>query len=458
MPKRDTIDELNLANLNLIAAMDTTDLAEWDIEFESRGQGVRVMCKAASGDVVPHGLDGDVSAALLHLFLKMGMPEEGVLSFNITTLLKACKWRANGDYFRQLRTSLERLHTTNYTVSNGWREVGGREDRWTHAKFHFIESLEFDSTDKKGAFDEKSMITLRLAQKVVSSIRSGYVKPLDLEVMLAFKRPRTRTIYRILDGARYDLDQPDTLLGVIEYDLEDWADLCKIPKSRAANIKRALAAPHEELMAQGYLKEVAYFGRGMKQRVRYEFGDPKQTTLQVQKVRVSPALENRFSAYGVTIGVARKIVRKLGEERTHSELDRFETLKKRGEITPRTPARMLNHFFENLDSYPTIEAVPAPSKLAPLPEPDDARPVESPFQAPPTPELANLLNKRLEMFFGKKLTQADYETLKARVLSGQLEMDVVYQRAIAASMPEKQVEFLTWLYAEFASATSQSTP
>ena len=261
-------DDLNLSRLNLIVALDQVDMQEWNVTYESHGRIVRISCEAGVKYAVPHGLDSDVSAALINLYIEEGMPEDGRIMVAATTLLQLCGWHKSGKYLNLLRECLERLHQANYTVSGGWRDHPNR--RWTHAKFHFIESLNFTTLDGAGMFDERSLIILRLADDVVSSVRSGYVKPLDSEFMASLSRPRTRVLYRVLDAARIDPEDPERQVDTLTFPVLTWGDQCKIPSDgQAWRVIRALSAPHEELIKRGYLAEVVLTGRGKDQTVRY---------------------------------------------------------------------------------------------------------------------------------------------------------------------------------------------
>ncbi|WP_233218700.1 replication initiator protein A [Deinococcus arcticus] len=310
-------DDLNLSRLNLIVALDQVEMQEWSVTSEFRGRIVRISCESGVKHAVPHGLDSDVSAALINLYIEEGMPEDGRLTVAATALLQLCGWHKSGKYLGLLRGCLERLHQASYTVSGGWRDHPNR--RWTHAKFHFIESLNFTTLDGVGRFDERSMIVLRLADDVVSSIRSGYVKPLDSEFMSTLSRPRTRVLYRVLDAARIDPEDPERQVDTLTFPVLVWGDQCKIPSdAQAWRVIRALSAPHEELIKRGYLADVVLSGRGKDQTVRYEFAR--------DFTRVDPALMRKFREYGVADGMVRKLVRDHGEPFLAETVARFAAL------------------------------------------------------------------------------------------------------------------------------------
>lgn len=432
-------DDLNLSRLNLIVALDQVDMQEWSVTYETRGRIVRISCEAGVKYAVPHGLDSDVSAALINLYIEEGMPEDGRIMVAATALLQLCGWHKSGKYLGLLRECLERLHQANYTVSGGWRDHPNR--RWTHAKFHFIESLNFTTLDGMGPFDERSMIILRLADDVVSSVRSGYLKALDSEFMTSLSRPRTRVLYRVLDAARIDPENPDRQVDTLTFPVLAWGDQCKIPsEGQAWRVIRALSSPHEELIKRGYLAEVVLTGRGKEQTVRYEFAR--------DFTKVDPALMRKFREYGVADGMVRKLVREHGESFLADTVARFASLLSSGVLVPRkTKAAALMHLIGNPDDYPYPAAPSAPAKLRPsVMEPMLAEPTLEEDFADLTPDrAAERLIRRLDLYYRKLLKAGDYDQIRFRVQSGELIPAELLKEAIAAVVAGKREQFVSEL-------------
>jgi len=264
------IDDLNWGRLNLISAVDQIDGQRgWNVEFQHGGRQVRVSCRALPELCVPHGVDNDVSSALIDLLDSSGLPENGLVTVSASELMKLAGFHRNGRYWAMLRESLDRLHTTSFEVSGGWRDHPNR--RWITAKFHFIENLEYTHQGEAGAFDERTMIQLQLAKPLVASMLSGYTKPLNMSFMHSLSRPRTRILFRLLDAMRYDPEHPEVVVDALDVGLVEWADQCKISSARPDSVRRALQSPHEELIRRGYLRAVTISGRGRNQRLFYEF-------------------------------------------------------------------------------------------------------------------------------------------------------------------------------------------
>jgi hypothetical protein len=428
MTKLTRYDDLNLASLNLIVALDTVDMREWQVQYELQERIVKVSCRAMPEYLVPHGLDNDVTTALINLYLEQGEPTDGTLSVSGSQLLRLCGWHHNGKYLKLLKESLERLHTSSFTVSGGWRDHPNR--RWTHASFHFIERLSFSSSDGEGRFDNRSMITLRLAEDITASIHSGYIKPLDTDFMSALSRPRTRVLYRVLDAARFDLEHPEVQLGVLDVNVLEWADQCKIPsRGEAWRVIKALEGPHQDLIKRGYLRDVVVTGRGREQRIRYEFAR--------EYTPMDPVLTRRFRTYGVADGVARRLAREQGRDVLIACMDRFDALvRTQVLVVKKSTAAALIHLIQHPDDYPypAVDRLPAPAK---------ANQMDPLFESPPTDptlqfqhldpdQAADRLVTYLSPHYKKLLNVGDLDALRHAVVSGKMEAGQVAREGIAA--------------------------
>ncbi|MFC6593163.1 replication initiator protein A [Deinococcus lacus] len=431
------VDELNLSQLNLISAVDKADNSEWQVSYEHGGRVVQIRCEALPKYAVPHGLDNDVTAALINLFTDSGMPEDGRFTISATALLRLCGWHNSGHYHAALKTSLERLHSSSYTVSGGWRDHP--RGRWTHAKFHFIESLQF-TAGEDGGFDERTIITGRLADALVASLRSGYVKPLNSEFMLSLSRPRTRVLYRILDGARYDPENLELHLDEYEVGLLAWAEQCRIPGAIPGNIRRALSGPHEELVERGYLKSVEITGRGKGQRIRYVFND--------NFIQINPALAQRLQSYGIADGVARRLSNELGSQTLYDHMDRFDWLVRTGVlVVKKTKAAALMHLIRHPDEYPYPVKGPEKdrkaSQKARLPEPLLEPPsVAQEFSRLSPEDAAERAVSRLAFHFRKELKPELLDYLRQQFLQGQMPVVETLEAAMSAVARMKKAEFV----------------
>jgi plasmid replication initiation protein len=349
-----------------------------------------------------------------------------------------------------LRESLDRLHTTNFMVSGGWRDHPNR--RWTTAKFHIIESLKYTNRNG-GMFDERTMIRLKLADDIVASIRGGYTKPLNLEFMQSLSRPRTRILFRVLDAMRVHPERPEESVDRFEVGLLEWADQCKMNNQRPDLIRRALEGPHQELIRRGYLASATYEGRGRQQRLRYEFAQ--------DFLPISPALLTLLRKHGVADGVARQLVRTYPPETLMRCVERFEILVARGQLTIRkTPAAALVHLIKHPDQYPDVSAGSPQKMTRPVVAVEPAEPVEdllaSELASLNQERRADLVVKRLGLYYRGKFTPLEMDVLRQAVLDQQMDALVVLQEALRKLASLEAQSFVDTLRAHLLAIETQS--
>lgn len=336
-------DELNLARLGLISVQRTIpeNLTRWEVEHETDGRVVRVVCAGTTEyGGVPHGIDNDISAAIINLFIESGSPEDGALTFTTYQLLRAAGLSTSARYYNLARESLLRLYSSSYLITEGWRDHPKR--RWVTVGFRYVEKIEFTSADGD-TLDGKSIIRVVLPKELVHSIRAGYIKPLDLQFMRSLEQPTTRALFRLLDAQRVDPEDPTRTVQVLQVDLLEWAEMCKLVLPTAHRIRRALEPAHEELIAKGYLASVAYSGRGKKQNITYAFAQ------SVLSHPISQDLVDLLMENGVAESRARDLVRQYGDQ-VREASTRMENMLKSG-FRPRNRAGFLVDLLINPGKY-----------------------------------------------------------------------------------------------------------
>lgn len=336
-------DELNLARLGLISVQRNIPetLTRWEVEHETDGRVVRVVCAGTTEyGGVPHGIDNDISAAIINLFIESGSPEDGALTFTTYQLLRAAGLSTSVRYYNLARESLLRLYSSSYLITEGWRDHPKR--RWVTVGFRYVEKIEFTSADGD-TLDGKSIIRVVLPKELVHSIRAGYIKPLDLQFMRSLEQPTTRALFRLLDAQRVDPEDPSRTVQVLQVDLLEWAEMCKLVLPTAHRIRRALEPAHEELIAKGYLASVSYSGRGKKQNITYAFAQG------VLSHPVTQELVDVLMEHGVAEPRARDLVRQYGDQ-VQDAAQRMENLLKSG-FKPRNRGGFLVDLLTNPNKY-----------------------------------------------------------------------------------------------------------
>ena len=335
-------DEINVSQLSLISVQERipADFREWTVEHVDERRRYRVVCQALPEYGVPHGTDNDISAALINLFIEQGLPDEGTVTATPYLILQAAGLDTSGRYYDALGVSLKRLLTTNYFISEGWRDHPQR--RWTTASFRYIDRLEYTSASGEEQLDPTSILKIHLPAELVRSVRAGYIKALDLAFMQSLRRPPTRALYRLLDARRYNPEEPTTRVMSFDVGLMEWAQACKIVSDRPSLVERALKTAHDELIERGFLTAVNFHGRGHKKVIEYVFGkmaDPPD-----------PQLVGRLTLIGLTRIRAQQLVQEFGQDQAEDALDRFAALVAGG-YKPRSKAAFFVDLLKRPEKY-----------------------------------------------------------------------------------------------------------
>lgn len=313
---RNWYDEGNVARLGLISIQERIpeDHTSWTVSFEIEGKAAQLGCRAVREfGGVPHGLDNDVSLALLALFQAAGSPEDGLFVTTSYQILKLMDLATDGRYYRALRDSLGRLTHTTYTASHAWNENG----RLRNQTFRYIEALDYTSPEDQ-SLDGESVLKVTLGKEIVKSVRAKYIKTLDYDLLTSLRRPLTRALFRNLDAQRQptERDQP---AATYQVGLLQWADVCKIVDKRPDKIRRTLEGAHEELIERGYLERVEIAGRGSGQTLTYHFGSAMAPPPDPEAVEL-------LTGSGLNLVAAQRYAREYSLERVRERLGKFHAI------------------------------------------------------------------------------------------------------------------------------------
>ncbi|WP_428194373.1 replication initiator protein A [Deinococcus saxicola] len=427
------IDEANVGRLGLISIQERVpdSFTSWTVDFHVEGRPARLSCDAIPKyGGVPHGLDGDISTALIDLYVEDGCPEDGTLHTTAYQILKRAGLHDSGRYYQNLRQTLFRLRTSTYTASEAWRDH--RRGNWTTVTFNYLEALEFTSGDEDLGLSRSSTLKIRLASPITKSIRAQYTKPLDLEFLTSLDRPLTRALYRLLDARRYPPEDPREPLASFTVNLIDWAEACKIVDRRSNKIRSTLQGAHEELMERQYLSAVEYEGRGQKQELTYRFAD---LAGQEESTLPDSPLIMELEEYRVSGAVARRLIEEYGEKHVQERLSKFIRLLAGGFKARNRSALLVDIIRDSDDKYPEPDAPrekakkknsAPPSNMPTLVEAtDEPQPLEAQVEA---------ALKTLQFLLRERLSVSEYALLRMGMIVGQPDPQEVTRLASRAKV------------------------
>lgn len=268
-------DERNIARLALALAQNRVPdtLQSWEKQLTVDALGaIHVKCVSRADAVVPHGLDNDIIVGLVNAFVEQGLPNTGVLQLSAYRLLTLAGLRVGGRQYGELLESLRRLQGSTFAITESWFD--GRQHQWVSEEFSIISSFaRVDATElaeEIGQLRADTMLEIQLARAITRSVRSGHLRPLDLEFYSQLSQPMVRTLYRSLEERR----APAGKIPNHEYTVptRTWGEHLGMQGWRLDKIRRALEPAHEELLGTKYLLEVIYTGRGEAQQITYRFG------------------------------------------------------------------------------------------------------------------------------------------------------------------------------------------
>lgn len=368
-------DERNIARLAVVLGLNRVpeELTGWSKNIQlTNGTSVHVTCIAGRNQVVPHGIDADVTFALLTTYMQQNKPADGVIEITPVQICRACGLTPGGPIYQRILDSISRLRSVRYRTFNAWSVPNKRGVKhWESNDFGIIDSVNsvgFSTDDQEvlGRFQAETKLRIRLNPEIVQSVLSGNIRQLNLGFYGSLKKPMSRLLYRTLEELRDEhpirFRVPLTVwaihLGMLDID-DSTPDLEEGVKAtmplRSDKIRRALDPAHAELMGR-YLKSVEYLGKGIKQQVEYVFY--AQEVELVEGV-LNSGLVAQLTERGLGKEQAEKFVKTNAPDQIEVVVKRFDAMIKRGSIG--NPGGYLFRLLQNPDAI-AVEAAPKTNK------------------------------------------------------------------------------------------------
>ena len=214
---------------------------------------------------LPGTFDQDAWVAVQTLVnLRGGMPTDGKLSFSMYELLEIMGRPDNGQNYKELRESLERLSATHIYSENAFysKDIEKFETRGFNLwDVHFSQTV----NKRLGRATEKH--ELEFHSVVRRSFQAEYLKTLDKDFYYSLSSRFAKRLYRLIDRKRRE-----SLSWSVP--LERLKQLLPLPTSYRypSKIKTVLKTAHGELREKGFLLETSY-EKSKNPTVRYRVSD-----------------------------------------------------------------------------------------------------------------------------------------------------------------------------------------
>ena len=216
---------------------------EWQVTAGHRGR-------------LPGPWESDLYVIAYALWNRAGRPADGRVTVRTADLLRYTKRGDGGKQWRLLvdaLTCLESVHIrARLTTEHG-------RDRDVTYRLLF-----------KHDVVDGGLTLLHLDPSLCASVAT-MGRRLDTERYMSFDRYTTRRMYRYLDYRRYRGSTPQ---AEAEFDLREVGAEIPVLQTEPGKIRRVLDPAHEELAADGFLRDVGYEKSGREWRVSYRFGGP----------------------------------------------------------------------------------------------------------------------------------------------------------------------------------------
>lgn len=352
-------EERNLNRLSLVLAASRIPetMTSWERSWSSSdhlGVTIRVRCLASANDVVPHGIDNDILFGLTNAYIGADCPEDNTIRLTAYQLLVHSALPIGGHSYAAINSSLTRLRNSTYTIQDSWYDR--TEETYQSLSTSLVQNWKVIQRRKQGktlddeSINAEAMLQVTLDPDLTRSIRLGYIRPVDLNILRSLSQPLTRTLYRRLEDEKNPIDRPTQ--SMFQTALLPWAERLGI-NGRPDTIRRALSAPHEQLIQSGFLVEINYIGRGKDQHVQYIFGQGQQPPAQPEAVA---ALTSRR----ITQGAALKYASEFGLEAVQRAVKRFDELLASG-YQAKSASGLLVDILREPEKYQVVDA---PTKSA----------------------------------------------------------------------------------------------
>ncbi len=260
-PKRQTRDEMNLAEFPLTLLSTRSDPKIKTLEFRDHIRG-------KNGDLVnrewiitgadkfglPTASDDEVLIGLLKLSVDQGFNDRKVY-FTRYELLKTLQWTTEGRSYQRLMKALDRLSGVRIKATNAFFDNSSK----THSTVNFGIIDAYEVNDGRDISGRESGSSFFLWSEVLfKSFQVGYIKKLDLTFYLALKSAVSKRMFRYLD--KHFWYRSRLIMKAFTFAHE------KLGISRnykyLSSIRQQIDPALDELIEHGFLAGYTYQGRG----------------------------------------------------------------------------------------------------------------------------------------------------------------------------------------------------
>jgi len=218
---------------------------------------------------LPLAQDNDVLIAILKIGKESAFDSKTIY-FSRYRLLKVMGLSNQGKNYKRIEDALKRFSGLTIYAENAFYDNDAKA--YISLSFGVIDGYKlFDSSSKDPKSHNNSV---ELNKYLYKSIKSGYIKNLDINLYFSLNSSISKQLYRYLDKKRYrknkfEINLHNLAYSHIGFDPDTY--------NYASNIKQKLDPAHEELIKAGFLESATYAptANRLSEKVIYIFADKK---------------------------------------------------------------------------------------------------------------------------------------------------------------------------------------
>ena len=345
-------DEMNLAEFPITLLSDRKDLTMITREVPVRDEhtGVTVIRKVTVTGSEQYGLpstqDNLILLGLIYLTKRANNFSERRIWFTRSELIKVLGWADSGQSYSRVELSLKRWANVFVLYENSWWEKP--KQAYSTKGFGIIDDFELNDGSQSR---QPALFKSNIAWNDVffQSLEAGFVRTLDLKLLLRLKHPTSQQMYRFLGKHFYH--SPTLTLDLRTFACEH-VGLDRGYKDNG-KLKEKLRPALEELEEIGFIEP-------MERDKRYAKVGPKQWTITIRRRADLELIEDSLDtasplagpepteqekaliARGVTAATAAELVLAYPGDRIQTKLEAFDwMLERKDKRVSKNPAGYL---------------------------------------------------------------------------------------------------------------------
>ena len=351
-----TKDELNLAEFPFSLPCHRAPKGRTTIQIVEQGLDSqrrpveRRWTVHASRVGLPLAIDEELFLGLMH-FLHRNQFQDRHVYFTQHSLFQVLGWEPSQLAYERLKRSLARLKGSTIECTQSFWDHKGKS--YVDSEFSLIDSFSLYRRKDDHRFDQPFISSVTFNEWIFESMKTGFIKTLDLNLYLTLKSPIARKLFRFLDKKLHRSE-------VFEIDMMKLANRLALTDSvYPADVRKQLErGAHTELTDIGFLRGVRYLRRGKSTSLEYRMAPREHWRFPEQKPRVPTQQDNplvvELVKRSITRNVAVELVLAHGEKRVADKLEVFDFLRSSSSpLLSKNPAGFLRSSIEKDFAAPT---------------------------------------------------------------------------------------------------------